>query len=110
MKVIPTATLDTTNFSHELLGRDHGDPGVSLILVEAAPGQGPSLHQHPYAEIIVILEGEGTFTDGTTSETVGAGHVLIIPADEPHAFTNTGDGPLRQIDIHVADAFITDRL
>jgi quercetin dioxygenase-like cupin family protein len=110
MKVLPTGTLDQSNFSRELLGRDHGNPGVSLIIVEAAPGQGPSLHRHDYAEVIVILEGRATFTDGTTPSEVGAGHVVIIPGGELHAFTNTGDGPLRQIDIHVADAFATDWL
>ena len=41
---------------------------------------------------------------------VGAGSVVIVAAGEPHGFTNTGDGPLRQIDIHVADAFSTDWL
>jgi len=31
----------------------------------------------------------------------------VIPAGEPHGFKNTGDGQLRQIDIHMADAFDT---
>jgi mannose-6-phosphate isomerase-like protein (cupin superfamily) len=110
MEIIETSTLGEGNFSRELLGRDHGDPGVSLILVDAAPGRGPSLHTHPYAEVMVVLEGRATFTDGTTSREVTAGHVVVIPAGEPHAFENTGDGPLRQIDIHVADGFTTDWL
>lgn len=79
--VIPTSAFDPGNFSLELQGKDHGDPGVSLILVDAAPGRGPSLHRHDYAE---------------------------VPAGRPHAFTNTGDSPLKEIDIHVADAFATD--
>ena len=110
MEVIPTAALERSNFSLELQGKDHGDPGASLILVDAAPGRGPSLHTHAYAEIMVILEGTATFTDGAGSREVGAGHVVIVPAGEPHGFTNTGAGPLRQTDIHVADAFATEWL
>lgn len=110
MKVIPTSALDPGNFSAELQGRDHGEPGVSLILVDAAPGRGPSLHKHEYAELMIVLEGTATFTDGVTSREVTAGNVVIIPAGEPHAFTNSGHEPLRQIDIHVADAFATEWL
>ena len=72
MEVIPTAALERSNFSLELQGKDHGDPGASLILVDAAPGRGPSLHTHAYAEIMVILEGTATFTDGAASREVGA--------------------------------------
>ncbi len=110
MQVIPTTSLDPSNFSMELQGKDHGDPGISLILVDAAPGRGPSLHTHPYAEIMIVQEGSATFTDGQSSREVGAGNVVVIPAGEPHAFTNTGDGRLKQIDIHVADSFQTDWL
>ena len=110
MEIIPTTALDPSNFSVELQGKDHGNPGLSLILVDAAPGRGPSLHRHEYAEIMIVQEGSATFTDGQTEREVTAGHVVVIPAGEPHGFTNTGDGQLRQIDIHVADAFGTEWL
>ena len=98
------------NFSRELQGKDCGDPGISLILVPAQPGRGPALHTHDYAEVMIVLEGEATFTDGERDVVVGAGHVVVVPAGEPHGFTNTGDGILRQIDIHVADEFLTQWL
>src|SRR3954471_20916676 len=107
MEIIPTTALDPSNFSVELKGKEHGKPGLSLILVDAAPGRGPSLHTHPYAEIMIVQEGSATFTDGQTETTVGAGHVVVIPAGEPHGFKNTGDANPRQIDIHVADSFET---
>ena len=110
MEIVPVAALERGSFSAELQGRDHGDPGLSVILVEAAPGEGPPLHSHDYAEVIIVQEGTATFSDGRRSREVGPGHVVIIPAAEPHAFRNTGDGVLRQIDIHVADAFATDWL
>ena len=107
MEIIPTTALDPSNFSVELQGKDHGNPGLSLILVDAAPGRGPSLHTHPYAEIMIVQEGSATFTDGETETNVEAGHVVVIPAGEPHGFKNTGDRNLKQIDIHVADGFDT---
>jgi quercetin dioxygenase-like cupin family protein len=108
--VLPVASLPTSHFSRELEGKDAGHPGVSLILVEAPPGRGPSLHTHDYAEVMIVLEGTATFTDGEESNEVTAGSVVVIPAGQPHAFTNTGDAMLRQIDIHVADAFATEWL
>ena len=110
MQVFPVSSLDTSNISVELQGKDCGSPGVSLILVDAAPGRGPSLHTHDYAEVMIVLEGTATFTDGQSSREVTAGNVVVIPAGEPHGFTNTGDGRLKQIDIHVADAFATEWL
>ena len=108
--VVPLSGLESGNFSVELQGKDCGRPGISLILVEAPPGRGPSLHKHDYAEIMIVQEGSGTFSDGVASLEVSAGSIVIVAAGQPHAFTNTGDAPLKQIDIHVADAFATDWL
>lgn len=110
MHVIPTTELPTGTFSLELEGKDHGRPGVSIILVDAEPGAGPALHRHDYAEVMIVQSGTATFTDGRSTWEVTAGNVVIIPAGEPHAFRNTGDGRLQQIDIHAADAFATDWL
>ena len=41
---------------------------------------------------------------------VRSGDVVIVPADTTHAFTNTGEGQLRQIDIHVNSTFETEWL
>ena len=90
-------------------GRDHGST-VSCFLIHNSPGEGPGLHRHPYEETFIVQEGSATFTDGETERDVGAGNVVIIPAGEPHGFTNTGGSRLRQIDIHVADVFKTEWL
>ena len=110
IRTIPASALERSNFSLQLQGKDCGEPGVSLILVEAPPGRGPSLHTHDYAEVMVILEGTLTLTDGETSREAGAGEVVVVPAGQPHGFTNTGDASLKQVNIHVADAFATDWL
>ena len=63
--------------------------------MNAAPGRGPSLHKHDYAEVFILLEGEATFRNADGDQTIAAGHVVVVPAGEPHGFVNSGDGPLR---------------
>jgi mannose-6-phosphate isomerase-like protein (cupin superfamily) len=98
--------LDAAGFSRELQGDAFG-VGASVIFVDAAPGQGPSLHVHSYAELFFTLAGEATFTDGEHERVVRAGEVVIVPADQPHGFVNSGTERLRQIDVHLSGHFST---
>jgi mannose-6-phosphate isomerase-like protein (cupin superfamily) len=109
MPVLTQQELPLSNIARELVGADH-DVEVCVIFVDAPPGRGPSLHTHPYVEILIVQEGEGSFTVGDEQRQAGAGEVLIVPADTPHAFTNTGQAPLRQIDIHLSRSFQTEWL
>lgn len=95
-----------TNLGWELVGETRGLP-VTLISVDAAPGEGPALHQHTYPELFFVLEGEATFTDGESSFVVRAGETVVVSADQPHAFVNSGTGRLRQIDVHLNPRFET---
>ena len=95
--------------SREYTG-DELDAGICVIVVEAGPGDGPQLHRHPYEEVFVVQEGAATFTlDGEERE-VRAGEVVVAPAGVAHRFVNSGDGPLRQVDIHVSRGFDTEWL
>jgi mannose-6-phosphate isomerase-like protein (cupin superfamily) len=109
LHVVSTASLPLSRIARELVGTDH-DVGVCLLFVDAPPGRGPSLHKHPYEEIFIVQEGAGTFEADGTERVVRAGEVLIVPAEVPHKFVNSGDGPLRQIDIHVSPRFETEWL
>ena len=109
MPVISQDSLPPTRIARELVGRDHG-AGVCLIFVDAPPGDGPGLHKHPYEEVFVIQEGRCTFHVGDDEFDAGAGEIVVAPADVPHRFANTGEGPLRQIDIHVSPHFVTEWL
>jgi mannose-6-phosphate isomerase-like protein (cupin superfamily) len=93
----------------ELEGAEHG-AGVSIILVDARPGSGPALHKHAYEEVFVVQEGRATFRAGDQERDVGAGDIVIVPANTPHRFVNSGDGPLRQVAIHVSPRFATEWL
>jgi quercetin dioxygenase-like cupin family protein len=80
-------------------GHEHGAP-VSFFLVDVDPGEGPALHQHPYVEVFVVQEGTATFTVGEATMEVVAGHIVVAPADVPHAFVNSGSSALRTVNIH----------
>jgi mannose-6-phosphate isomerase-like protein (cupin superfamily) len=110
LEVLKQDQLPLSNIARELVGVDHGGVGVCIIFVDAPPGGGPSLHKHPYEEVLIVLEGEVTFVAGGEEIQAGPNDVVIVPPDLPHAFTNTGAGQLRQIDIHVAQAFSTEWL
>jgi mannose-6-phosphate isomerase-like protein (cupin superfamily) len=86
---------------------DHGGLPISFLLVEAPPGGGPALHKHEYAEIFIVLEGEATYIAGGEERQVIAGEIVVVPAGTPHRFFNSGEGPLRQVDIHASRRFVT---
>lgn len=83
---------------------------VSVIVVDAAPGEGPKLHKHTYREVFVVLEGEATFTVGEEQRVVHGGEIVIAEAGTPHRFVNSGTGRLRQVDIHEHPRFDTEWL
>jgi mannose-6-phosphate isomerase-like protein (cupin superfamily) len=81
-------------------GRHHGGAEVSFFVTDAPPGRGPVLHLHPYPEVFIVEQGEATFTAGEEQTVVGAGHVVVVPAETPHRFENTGEGTLHVVSIH----------
>ena len=54
--VIDIDDLDRGENSHRFIGADHDVP-VSMFLVHSAPGNGPSLHRHSYAELFIVEGG-----------------------------------------------------
>ena len=98
--VVDKDDLPSGKISHRFEGYRFGDVDASFFLVESPPGKGAMLHFHPYEEIFITLEGEATFTVGDATIEARAGQIVVAPANVPHKFTNTGTGPLRQVDIH----------
>ena len=76
--------------SHQFVGADNGDVGVSAFLLSALPGRGPGPHRHPYDEVQFIREGRGLY--------------------EGHSFRCIGDAPLVQVDVHLSPRFIQENL
>ena len=105
-------TLDQLPFvgmSYEFRGEKEGAP-FSSYSVTAKPGQGPPLHTHPYVEVAFTIEGRATITVGNETREVQSGGIVVIPANTPHRFVNTGETTLRQIDIHASPRFIQTNL
>jgi mannose-6-phosphate isomerase-like protein (cupin superfamily) len=111
VEVLPESALPMSNIARQLVGDEFG-VGVCLFFLDAPPGRGPSLHRHPYEEILIVTEGEATFfgAEGVDDRVVRAGEMVIVGREEPHGFTNSGAGQLKQIDIHVSPRFETDWL
>jgi len=107
--VVDRDQLDASAGVLELQGYRAG-AAVSVILVDLPPGGAVRLHRHAYQEVFVVQEGRATYRVGDEVLDVRAGQILVVSPGVAHAFANTGDGPLRQVDIHVSDRFVTEWL
>jgi mannose-6-phosphate isomerase-like protein (cupin superfamily) len=106
--VIQFSELQKSTIGWEFEGYKFEDTGITFIIVDAAPGEGPRLHSHPYTEIFIVQEGKGLFTIGSKTLEIIGSQILIVPPGVPHKFINTGTGRLRQLDIHLTRKFITN--
>ena len=48
-------------------------------------GEGLSEHRSPYDALVQVLDGEAEITIEGTVHTVGAGEIIVMPADRPHS-------------------------
>jgi len=96
-------------------GGPHGAE-ASFFAVDNDPGQGPGLHWHPYSETWLVISGTVRFrlgdADGDAVDVrfeeldAAAGNIFTVPARRHHAFTATGEGPLRMVCIHASPQII----
>jgi quercetin dioxygenase-like cupin family protein len=105
--VMPFSEIMSSPTAACFIGAEHGEPGVSFFVTDTPPGHGPSLHTHPYAEVFVVLDGVSTFRVGDDELRVEAGHVVVVPPETPHGFTNHTQERLRQVNIHPVDEMQT---
>ena len=95
----------TAKFEGEL----HGS-GVSFFLVDNDPGQGPGLHRHPYSETWVVVSGEVVFTADGVDIPARKGDIVVVRAETPHKFRNTGSDRLELMCIHASPRMIQEWL
>jgi quercetin dioxygenase-like cupin family protein len=81
-----------------------GEVPVSIFVTRYERGQGPQLHLHPYPEAFVVQTGTAAFTVAGAEVTVGAGHIVVVPAQTPHGFKAAGDDVLRVVSVHPSAA------
>ena len=65
------------------------DGRYCLIDMLVPAGNGPPPHRHDFEEMFSLLEGKLEFTFRGQTQTVKAPATVNIPANAPHAFTNT---------------------
>ena len=62
------------------------DKKIGTITVFAfAAGQGLSEHTAPYDAVVQVIEGEASITVAGERYRVGAGRMIIMPANQPHS-------------------------
>lgn len=76
-----------------LLSGEQTGGRYALIDMLVPPGGGPPLHRHDFEEMFSVLDGEIELTFRGATQRAGAGTVVNIPANAPHAFRNTSDHP-----------------
>ena len=89
--VVPGAVLE---------GFTHGLIGVTLVRVSLGPGATRAAHRHPYDEVVLVEAGEGVAHADSEDLAMRAGDAVTLPARVVHAFSNTGAGELRLLEIH----------
>lgn len=102
--------LPFSGSSHQFVGAEHGDVGLSAFLLSAKPGYGPGPHRHPYDEVQFVREGRGLWIVEGREFEAGAGDILVIKAGEVHSFRCIGEQPLVQVDVHLSPRFIQENL
>jgi quercetin dioxygenase-like cupin family protein len=75
-----------------LASQEHGARGVCLLVNMVDPGAAAPLHKHTAEETMLVLEGTVWVRLGEERYTVGPHHTVIIPAETPHAWGNSGPG------------------
>ncbi len=71
------------------------DGKYTLIDMHVPPGGGPPPHRHDFEEMFTVLDGEVEVTFRGQTMTARAGETINVPANAPHAFTNSTDTPSR---------------
>jgi quercetin dioxygenase-like cupin family protein len=79
------------------------DERSSVVRVEFAPGAGEVPHTHPYdIVVIVVSDGNATFTNGGKSETVAkAGTIELVSKGTVHTMVNHGSSPLHVVTVAI---------
>jgi quercetin dioxygenase-like cupin family protein len=108
MHLVRQSMLPFVGMSYEFVGKEQGATGISFFLVSTSePGGRVRLHKHDYDEVVYVIEGQSTWTIGEQQVIARTGDTVVVHAGEPHSSVNSGEGQLRQIDIHLHLTFET---
>jgi quercetin dioxygenase-like cupin family protein len=80
------------------------EPDVSVEHFAKPPGHASPRHQHPSAQVTIVLKGKMVLTTDDGDIELNEGDSVYIPGNEPHGIKN----PLTEISIGV-DIFVPGR-
>lgn len=104
--VIPRTEQDQRSNRTVLFEGAPYDTPISIFLVDNEPGQGPALHTHPYSETWIVRSGYAQFTVGVETLDAKVGDIIVVNAETPHRFVNTGPDRLELTCIHACERVI----
>lgn len=100
----------TKNGSLKFEGELYNFP-TSFFLIADEPGNpGPPLHLHPYPETWIVLVGSAKFTAGEAEFEAASGDILVVEANTPHKYQNSGNDILELVCIHPSPRMIQHNL
>ena len=67
---------------------------------------GYRLHRHAFAELSLILEGEGLYAYGGAVHPIRPGDVFLFAANGQHCITDIGPGGMVLLNLHVSPRFL----
>jgi len=88
-----------------IIGDDEGSTPVRTGIQTAEPGYVAPVHQHPYVEILHILDGAAeAWMEGAEDKPIvlERGDTLAIPASTAHSFRVRGNEVLRLLGTHAS--------
>jgi mannose-6-phosphate isomerase-like protein (cupin superfamily) len=75
------------------------ETSVQSRFIEVSPGGHTLRHSHPYEHTFYILEGKGEIVDENGVSPLNPGVILYVKPGELHVLNNTGEKPLRFLDV-----------
>ena len=97
VKLEQAPTLETVKGRHGVILQS--GESVMMMVLTVEPGVPTPPHSHPHEQIGYLLEGRGVLFSGGESVEVEAGTSFLIPPNESHNFSATGDKPAVIIDV-----------
>ena len=104
-------TFSEESFYQPILNGEAGGFPIFTGIQTAEPGYETPPHQHPYVEVLHVLEGkmEAWLVENEAEKTIlEAGDTIVLPPGKPHIFRTAGDETLRLLGTHVSPQRIVD--
>ena len=89
------------------LSSAEGTASTAAVYFELDPGKRLSRHIDSAEETLIVLEGIVEATVGNGRSTVASGGMIVVPALEPHAVANAGDGAARVLGVFSSSTVVS---